>query len=253
MKNLLLLFIVLPSFLLGQSILEADVESIRVVAKLSESELITYLSDKNQNLRIAAANRISKLLSSSDNVVAKGNIEEHPLQYWKSKSIISFDKKYEPLKDGRIGINYVTKDQFLKEFGLSEEDISKSTFKHVGFAQLDHMYKVRYRCVADKVDLISLISSPEYYVVMPDKGFKGEWYNFYINGQVYSKSNFVNGMKTGVEIFSSFDKLMYQLYYKEGICNKVEFYNPNGDIIKILYESLSESEILKVCNTKFVY
>ena len=253
MKNLLLLFIIMPSFLVGQSAPSSDEESVRAVAYLSESELIIYLSHENQNLRIAAANRISNLLTSSENIVAKGNVEEHPLQYWNSKSIISFDKKYEPLKDGKIGINFIEKDLFLKEFGLSESDISKVTFRHMGYAQLDHIYKVKYRCIADKVDLISVINAPEYYVVIPRNEYNGEWYNFYVNGQVYSKSIYLNGKKTSVEIYSSFGKLMLQIYYKEGICNKIEFYSSNGDITKVLYESLSESEISQFCNVNFVY
>jgi len=131
--------------------------------------------------------------------------------------------------------------------------MSASTYKHIGFAQLDHMYKVKYRCIADKVDLISIISSPIYFEVVPNKNYSGEWYNFYVNGKVYSRSTYLNGAKTGSEIYSSFEDLMYRLYYRNGVCNKVEFYRRNGDISRVLYESFDESELALVCSKNFLY
>jgi len=58
MKLLLALLIVLPNILFGQSSLAADAESIGVVANLSEPELLNYLTDKDQNLRIGTFIRV---------------------------------------------------------------------------------------------------------------------------------------------------------------------------------------------------
>lgn len=253
MKLLLAILLILPHILIGQIELPVDVTYAQKVAESSEKELIDLLSSKEQGLRIAAATRISNLLSSSERKVKKGNIEEHSLEYWNSKSLVSFYDKYEALEDGTIQINHTTKSKFLEEFELSENDMSTSTYKHFGFAQLDHMYKVKYRCIVDKVDLISILSSPIYYEVAPSDNYNGEWYNFYVNGKVYSKTIYSNGVKTGTELYSGFEDLMYRLYYKEGVCNKVEFYRRNGVIYKVHYELLDESELAQVCSVNFLY
>ena len=253
-KNLLLILTLFTSNLASaQSAFSKDQKYDPLVESLSEKELVKLLKNQNQDSRKAAAHKILDLIRTEANVVAEGNIFEYKKEYWTSKSSASFFTQYTLMQDGKIKINPISVEQFVKEFKLRGIDEMPMTFKNFIAYQLDHIYKLRFRKINKEIDLIDIIESPIHFVVLPESNYSGDWFNFYVTGEIYSKSIYSNGLKMREEVYSLKENMMHQKFYSDGICNRIEFYNLRGKIVKVHYEKLSESESDQVCSRNFTY
>lgn len=241
------------NYLIAQINLPDNFEYQQKVEELKEKQLIDLLSGDDQNLRISAAQQITNLLNKGLNRIAKDNIIEHKIDHWESKSLASVYKRYSRIEDGKIRINYTSLDKFLKAFGLKKEAIKYATYKNYTDYQLDHLFKIRFRNIANKVDLISVSESPIHFSVSPHESYSGDWLNFYIVGKIYSRASYSNGSKIQEEIYDYQENLQYRKYYVNDICYRIEFYNIKGEISKVHYELLTEDETSIICSKYFVY
>ncbi len=238
---------------LAQEPFPEDFNYEQKVEELSERELIKLLSSTQSDLRISAAQRISYLVNNGLNKVAAGNIIENKKGFWESKSIASVFNRYTPLEDGKIRVNTTDLKSVLKDFELDEEDVQESNYDNFVTVQLDHNYAVRFRKVVHTVDLIAILDSPIHFSVLPCKNYSGEWFSFYISGEVYSKAFYDNGIKQYEKLFSVNQNMSSQKFYQNNCCYKIEFYGKSGRCYKVHHELLDEEQANIICTRNFTY
>jgi len=185
--------------------------------ELSEKDLINGLKNMDPEFREKCANKIKSLLENNQVVVKEGNVMEFPAMYWIDK----FNKYKSSIK----------KDKFEEEFFKKKIDYVPN-FSNVKFYQLDNLHLLRVELFKKKVILKELTISPIMIPLTSPDNYTGLWKTYFINGSVSCVTEYLNGVKHGVEI----------IYNWKGEKSWLKNYE-NGKVIKLY--SFDDGEIFE--------
>ena len=196
----------------SQGIKNYDSKNDTNIISTDEGLLLAGLSSRNQKVRDSCSRGIREILIKKINIIKPGNIIEHERSYWedkkgelelecnmeKIKSIFDIENKEGTFLSGggRSSYGFELDNTFILSFSLLHKQSEKSS---------EYCFKG-----------IRIQESCKRIILEPDSLYNGTWRIYYVNGNLWNESNYINGKKEGFSNnYYSTGELMMSTYYVE--------------------------------------